>query len=93
MRLMEFRVTLDKPADQNVTIRYTIIPGTVKPSDYFGGGGWAVIWANRTGTSIYVFINDDNIPERNETLFVELIEADGATITNSTATGTIIDDD
>ena len=93
MRLMEFRVTLDKPADQNVTIRYTIIPGTVKPSDYFGGGGWAVIWANRTGTSIYVFINDDNIPERNETLFVELVEADGATITNSTATGTIIDDD
>ncbi|MDE0674988.1 MAG: hypothetical protein OXI06_07925, partial [bacterium] len=74
--------------------RYEIVPGTVKPSDYYGGGrGQVVIWAHRTVASIYVFIRDDSLPERDETLFVELTGADGAVIADGTAVGTIIDND
>ena len=94
MHLMEFRVELSEPSVHNVTVRYEIVPGTVKPSDYYGGGrGQVVIWAHRTVASIYVFIRDDSLPERDETLFVELTGADGAVIADGTAVGTIIDND
>ena len=93
MRLMEFRLELSEPSLHNVTVRYEIGPGTVKPSDYYGGGGRVVIWANRTTASLYVYIRDDSRSERDETLFVELTAADGAVIADGTGVGTIIDDD
>ncbi|MCY3652440.1 MAG: PQQ-dependent sugar dehydrogenase [bacterium] len=93
MRLMEFRLELSEPSLHNVTVRYEIVPGTVKPSDYYGGGGRVVIWANRTTASLYVYIRDDSRSERDETLFVELTAADGAVIADGTGVGTIIDDD
>ncbi|MDE0642824.1 MAG: hypothetical protein OXH95_01600, partial [bacterium] len=52
------------------------------------------IWAGWTRATTGVNVRDDHIRERDETLVIELTEAEGAVIAdNATATGTIIDND
>ena len=93
--LLEFRLTLTRPADNNVTVSYLLYMGTTSPSDHHGGYGQARIWAGQTTGYVVILVLDDRLREADETLEIELTDADGATIDteNNTATGTIIDND
>ncbi|MYH99450.1 MAG: hypothetical protein F4124_08490 [Acidimicrobiia bacterium] len=92
---MEFRLTLSRASDQNITVRYRVHLGTTSPSDHYGGSGRATIWAGRTHAAIVVLVVDDTRREGDESLEIELTEAEGAAIDtdNNTATGTITDND
>ncbi|MXV88086.1 MAG: hypothetical protein F4117_05990, partial [Acidimicrobiales bacterium] len=96
LSLLEFSVTLSEVSAQDVTVRYVIRSGTAfNGLDYWGGAGQVTIWAGFTQATIGVNVKDDNRRERDETLTVELTDADGAVIADSAATavGTIIDND
>ncbi|MYA83319.1 MAG: hypothetical protein F4155_02245 [Acidimicrobiales bacterium] len=96
LSLLEFRVTLSEVSAQDVTVRYVIRSGTaVGGLDYWGGAGQVTIWAGFRSATIGVNVKDDTRREPDETLTVELTDADGAVIADSAgaATGTIIDND
>ena len=95
LSVLEFRVTLSRASDEDVTVRYVIRPGTaIGGVDYWGGAGEVTIWAGFTSATIGANVKDDAIREGDETLSVELTGADGAVIAAAnTATGTIVDDD
>ncbi|MDE0581084.1 MAG: hypothetical protein OXI29_14590, partial [bacterium] len=92
---LEFRLTLSRPSDQNITVRYRVHLGTTSPSDHYGGSSRATIWAGRTHAAIVVLVVDDTRREPEEALEIELTGADGASIdtTAATAVGTITDND
>ncbi|MXW42958.1 MAG: hypothetical protein F4Z91_07715, partial [Acidimicrobiia bacterium] len=92
---LEFRLTLNKASDQDITVHYQIRLGTaINGSDYWGGSQ-ATISAGRTHGNIVVIVVDDKLREGNENLKIELTDADGAVIDDgaSIAVGTIIDND
>ena len=91
--LLEFRLTLTRPSDQNITVHYRVHLGTTSPSDHHGGYGRATIWAGRTHGVIAIMVVDDKQREGDEAIEIELTGADGAAIADGTATGTIIDND
>ncbi len=95
LSLLEFQVTLSEPSEQDVTVRFRIGSGTaINGLDYWGSWGQVTIWAGWTRATTGVNVRDDRLRERDETLVIELTEADGAVIAdNATATGTIIDND
>ena len=96
LSLLEFSVTLSEVSAQDVTVRYVIRSGTaVGGLDYWGGAGQVTIWAGFRSATIGVNVKDDTRREPDETLTVELTDADGAVIADSAgaATGTIIDND
>ncbi|MDE0644094.1 MAG: hypothetical protein OXH95_08220 [bacterium] len=95
LSLLEFQVTLSEPSEQDVTVRFRILSGSaVNGLDYWGSIGQVTIWAGWTRATTGVNVRDDRLRERDETLVIELTEADGAVIAdNATATGTIIDND
>ncbi|MYG94728.1 MAG: hypothetical protein F4138_07070 [Acidimicrobiia bacterium] len=93
--LLEFRLTLSEPAEQNITVFYRLNLGTTSPSDHLGGSGRATIWAGRTSGTIIVLVVDDRLREGDETLEIELTSVNGAAIDDAAAVaiGTIIDND
>ena len=96
LSLLEFRVTLSEVSAHNVTVRYAVRSGTAYGGlDYWRGAGQVTIWAGFRSATIGVNVKDDNRREPDETLTVELTDADGAVIADGagTATGTIIDND
>ncbi|MYD03820.1 MAG: hypothetical protein F4X21_02595 [Acidimicrobiia bacterium] len=95
LSLLEFQVTLSEPSEQDVTVRFRILSGTaINGLDYWGSRGQVTIWAGWTRATTGVNVRDDYLRERDETLVIELTDADGAVIAdNATATGTIIDND
>ena len=91
---LRFGITLSERSDRNVIVHYEVFPGTARAYvDYIGRGWRIVLKPGQTSGTIWVMVRDDRIPEDDETLQVVLTRANGATIGNSTATGTIIDDD
>ncbi|MXX01886.1 MAG: hypothetical protein F4Z79_09795, partial [Acidimicrobiia bacterium] len=94
LSLLEFRVTLSEASKQDVTVSYVIRSGTALGGlDYWGGRGQVTIWAGSMSATIGVNVRDDNRRERDETLSVEITEANGAVIAAGTAVGTIIEND
>ena len=91
---LRFGITLSERSDRNVIVHYEVFPGTARAYvDYIGRGWRIVLKPGQTSGTIWVMVRDDRIPEDDETLQVVLTRANGATIGNSTATGTIIDND
>ena len=101
---VSFLITLDRPAPRDVTVTYTIKPGsatdaagatTDNPADYSGGDitGTVTIPAGYIGFTVTEYIVADYRIESNETFYIVLSNPIGATIVNDTATVTIIDDD
>ncbi len=92
---LEFRVTLSEASERDVTVRYVTRSGTAIDGgvDYWGSTGQVTIEAGSTWKTIGLNVKDDTIWEDDETLSVELTDADGALIADGTAIGTIIDDD
>ncbi|HEV7459709.1 MAG TPA: Calx-beta domain-containing protein [Solirubrobacteraceae bacterium] len=78
-----------------VTVNYTTQNGSATaPADYTAASGTATIAEGTSTAVIPIQIVGDTLSEGNETFTVKLSNASGSnTITDDTATGTIIDDD
>jgi ribosomal protein L35AE/L33A len=93
---VSFPVTLSGPAPAPVTISWTTTDGSaVAPGDYDAANGPnLVIPAGSSSGTIQVGVNEDALPESNETFHVDLQTATGATLqADRRGTATITDDD
>ncbi len=92
---MSFEVSVIGERVGPITLEYSTVDGTAEAgSDYVAvQGGMAEIPVTAPGTDLDITIIGDNIVESDETFQVRLSNVSNARITNSTATGTIINDD
>ena len=89
-----FTVSLSAVSAQTVTVSYTTSPGTATPgTDYEGLSGVLTFAPGTTSLSIVVNVLGDREVESNETFFLRLTNAQGATITTAQGTCTIMNDD
>lgn len=89
-----FNVSLDSASDQPVTVHFATSNGTAKASkDYKPASGQLTFNAGETIKSIRVPILGDTTPEPDETFTLSLSNPANASLGNSQATGTIVNDD
>ena len=92
--VMKFAVSLDPASGHTVTVRYATADGTATAgADYEAESGTLTFGAGTTMQSIAVPIVDDQVSEEMETFTVALSDPERATLSETTATGTITDDD
>ena len=101
---LDFTVTLAMASSRTVTVNWTLTAGSTNPAtagtattgDYdatTAGGTLTFTSGSSLSQTVSVPINDDPVVEPDETVTVTLSSAVGATISASTATGTIRNDD
>lgn len=89
-----FKVKLSSPATTTVTVQFsTANDSAVAGSDYDSTSGTLIFAAGESEKSITVKIIGDTQVEPNETFFVNLSNATGATISDRQGIGTIVNDD
>ncbi|MFA5911139.1 MAG: Calx-beta domain-containing protein [Vicinamibacterales bacterium] len=89
-----FTLTLSAASGQAVSVGYATADGTASAgSDYVAAAGTASFAIGATTTTITVVINGDTGLELNESFVVNLSGAGNATIADSQATGTILNDE
>ena len=87
---LEFAVTLDAASTAPVTVDYATSDGTATAgSDYTATQGTLTFAPGETSKTLSVPIADDEVEDGGETLTLTLGNADGATLADATATGTI----
>ncbi|MGH2724794.1 MAG: Calx-beta domain-containing protein [Actinomycetota bacterium] len=92
--IMTFTVTLSPSSTGPVSVRFTTVDGTaVAGSDYAQTRGKLSFSAGETEKTVSVSVSGDTTPEPDETFFVELSGASGATIADGQGVGTILNDD
>jgi hypothetical protein len=91
---VEIVVTLSAASTEMITVAYSTANGNaVAGSDYQAVSGTLTIPAGQTAGTITVLVNGDRVAEANETFFVNLSSATGATIADGQGVGTITDDE
>ena len=89
-----FTVTLAPASTQTVTVNYATSDGTATAgSDYDANSGTLTFAPGETSKNIGVAVHGETTPENNETFFVTLSNAAGATLTKSLGFAIIDDDD
>lgn len=91
-----FTVSLSTVSALPVTVQYSTDDGTAisADGDYVAVPPTTLTFSpGETIKTILVKINGDSLPEGNETFFVNLSNATGASITDAQAVGTIVNDD
>lgn len=89
-----FTVRLSAPATGTVTVRYNTADGTATAgSDYASGGATLTFLPGETSKQVTIVVNGDGAIEPDETFFVNLTEAVGASIADAQGRGTILNDD
>ncbi|MEL4896728.1 Calx-beta domain-containing protein, partial [Crocosphaera sp. Alani8] len=89
-----FTVSLSSANDSEVTVDFNTVDGTaIAGSDYTGSNSTVSFAPGQTSQSIVINITDDQVVEADETFTVNLSNAVGATITDGTGVGTIVNDD
>ena len=91
-----FTVTLSRAVTSPVTVRFATANGTAVAGptrDYMATRGMLTFAPGQTSRTITVTVRDDTRVEPDETFFVNLSQASGATIAAGRATGTIRNDD
>jgi len=92
--LLAFTLALSAASSEAVTVSYHTTDGTAQAgSDFTGLSGTFVIPAGATKAVLQVPVIGDGTVEANETFALVLTGAEGATIADGTATGTILNDD
>ena len=86
-------VTLSAPTDDAVTVHWATVDGTADATDYVPESGTLTIPPRQTSTRIAFIVKGDALDESDETVYVDLSDANGATIARARGTLTIIDDD
>src|SRR6185295_15045037 len=77
-----------------VTVNWATADGTAnQPSDYTQGSAALTFNPGETTKTVTVTVNGDTLFEANETFFVNLSGASGATVTDNQGLGTITNDD
>ncbi|HYX86821.1 MAG TPA: Calx-beta domain-containing protein, partial [Gaiellales bacterium] len=91
---LSFPVTLSPASGSAVTVHYATSDVTaIAGSDYDTTSGTLVFDPGQTSKTISVTVHGDTALEPDETLAVDLSSASGATIAQSHAIGTIVNDD
>jgi chitinase len=91
-----FQVTLSVASSSSVSVRFATANGTAtagKRGDYLATSGTLTFSPGQTVKTVTVTVNKDTTVEPDETFFVNLSSASGATIAVSRGTGTILNDD
>src|SRR5207249_4940576 len=89
-----FTVSRNGGTTGTVTVNYASADGTATaPADYTATSGSLTFAAGVTTQTITVQVKGDTLDEANETFFVNLSNASGATIFDGQGVGTITDDD
>ncbi|MEO0077239.1 MAG: Calx-beta domain-containing protein, partial [candidate division WOR-3 bacterium] len=90
-----FNVTLSNPSYETVTVDYATSDGTATTSDndYASANGTLTFNAGETLNLIVITVNGDYKYEADETFFVDLTNANNASISDSQGLGTILNDD
>ena len=89
-----FTVTLSAPSALNVSFGFAVANGTAVETEDFGGvGGGAFIGPGTTSQTVTVPIIGDTITEGDETFFLNLTDANNATITDAQGVCTIKDNE
>jgi hypothetical protein len=89
-----FTVTLSPASAGTVTVNYATANGTAAAgSDYTATKGALTFTASQTSQTVTVNVTGDTNLEANETFFVNLSSASGATLFDAQGRGTILDDD
>jgi hypothetical protein len=89
-----FTVSLSAAATGNVTVNYATRDGSASAgSDYSATSGKLTFAAGQTSKTINVAVLGDSIYEPDESFYLDLSAAAGATIARGTAMGTITNDD
>ncbi len=92
--ILQFVVNLSAPSGTDVTVDFQTANGTASAGqDYQGNSGTVLFTSGSTSQTVQIIIIGDTRPEPNESLFVNLSNANGATIANGQGRGTILDDD
>jgi hypothetical protein len=91
----KFTVLLSNPSTQTVTVDYSTADGTATDAsgDYQSASSSVSFTPGETSKQLTINVNGDTLFEPNETFFVNLSNASGATITDSQGQGTIQNDD
>ena len=93
-RSAQFALTLSAPATTSVVVNYATADGTaVAGSDYTAVSGTVTIPVGSTTRTITVNTIGDVVDEDNEAFHVAISGATGATVGDSDALGTILDND
>ena len=91
---MTFTVTLSAASTQAITVAWATANGTATAgSDYVAASGTLNFSAGQTSKTVAVTINGDGADEPDETLVVNLSNANNATIADAQGQGTITNDD
>ncbi|MFM8733710.1 MAG: S8 family serine peptidase [Pirellulales bacterium] len=91
-----FTVTLSAASTSRVTVKFATANGTAKAGrsgDYLATSGTLTFNPGETAKTIVVSVVNDKTIEPDETFFMNLSGATGATIAGSQGTGTIVNDD
>ncbi|MFG1424706.1 Calx-beta domain-containing protein [Roseixanthobacter glucoisosaccharinicivorans] len=92
--MMMFTVTLSAPSASQVSVSYSTLNGTATAgSDYASSVGTIVFAPGETSKMIHVPVTGDTLTELNESFSLHLSAPLGATINDSSAVGTILNDD
>jgi len=94
--VLVFTVSLSAAGSSRITVRYGTANGTAtggKTGDFTPASGTLTFNPGETSKTISVPIRNDSLVEADETLFVNLSRASGATIAAGRGTGTIRNDD
>ncbi|WP_225205540.1 beta strand repeat-containing protein [Novosphingobium huizhouense] len=93
-RTLTFTVTLSSASVQTVTVNYATADGTATAgSDYVAASGTLTFAPGETTKTVAITVNGDLAVEANETFTLQLSNAVNGTISGSTGTGTITNDD
>jgi hypothetical protein len=91
---LDFAVTLSPAADRPVTVQFATVDGSsVANIDYIAAGSVLTFEIGEISKTISVVVNGDLVDENDETFTVELSNPSWANLADSSATGTIEDDD
>jgi aryl-phospho-beta-D-glucosidase BglC (GH1 family)/cellulase/cellobiase CelA1 len=91
---LAFTVTLSAPSSSAVTVAYATGNGTASAgSDFVQASGMITFAPGETTKVVHVQVKGDTAVEANETVTLTLSAPQGATVTDSSAVGTITNDD
>ena len=92
---LAFAVTLSPASSREVSVEYEFAPGTATANADYGGpfSGEVTFAPGETVKEVALDLVDDEVDEEDETVTLALSAPRGATLTGTTATGTILDDD
>ena len=89
-----FTLTLSEAGTQTITVDYATADGTATAGqDYNSASGQVSFAPGELTKTISIAINGDELDELEETFFVDLSNAAGATLADNQGSGTITDDD